>query len=110
MTFLLANIRKNLQRVTASPWSLAIWTGVPLLVGALLSGVMGGGGASPKVQLLIADQDRSVLSGALTNMLASDQFGEMLIIEPVSVAAGQATLDKGDASALLIVPAEFQSN
>lgn len=53
MIFLLANIRKNLQRIAASPWSLAIWIGVPLLVGALLSGVMGGsGGATPKVHML----------------------------------------------------------
>ena len=111
MTFLVANIRKNLLRIAASPWPLAIWIGVPLLVGALLSGVMGGSGATaPKVHLLLADSDQSVLSGALSEMLASDQFGEMLILEPVSEEAGHAILDDGGASAMLIVPAEFQSN
>lgn len=111
MTFLLANIRKNLLRILASPWTLAIWIGVPLLVGALLSGVMGGpGGTTPKVHLLVADQDQSVLSGALTDMLASDRFGEMLILEPVSVEDGHAILDDGRASAMLVVPVGFQSN
>lgn len=111
MTFLVANIRKNLLRIAASPWSLAIWIGVPLLVGALLSGVIGGsGGATPKVRLLLADNDQSVLSGALSEMLASEQFGDMLILEPVSEEAGHAILDDGGASAMLITPAGFQSN
>ena len=111
MTFLFANIRKNLLRIAASPWSLAIWIGVPLLVGALLSGVMGGsGGATPKVHLLLADNDQSVLSGVLSEMLASDQLGEMLVLESVTEDAGHAILDEGGASAMLIVPAEFQVN
>lgn len=111
MTFLLANILKNLLRTLASPWSLAIWIGVPLLVGALLSGVMGGsGGGTPKVHLLIADQDQSVLSSALTDMLASDRIGEMLILEPVSEEDGHAILDDGGASAMLVVPLGFQTN
>lgn len=110
MTYLVANIRKNLHRLAAAPWSLAIWIGVPLLVGALLGGVMGGDGATPKVHMLIADQDRSVLSGALTDVLASDRFGEILILEPVSEEDGHAILDEGDASALLIVSDGFQHN
>lgn len=111
MIFLLANIRKNLQRIAASPWSLAIWIGVPLLVGALLSGVMGGsGGATPKVHMLVADQDKSFLSSALTDLLASDRMAEMLILEPVSEEEGHAILDDGGASAMLVVPAGFQSN
>jgi len=111
MTFLIANIRKNLLRIAASLWSLTIWIGVPLLIGALLNGVMGGsGGATPKVHLLVADQDQSVLSGALTDMLALDRLGEMLILKPVSEEDGHAILDDGAASAMLVIPAGFQSN
>ena len=110
MTFLIASILKNLQRITAQPWSVAIWIGVPLLVGGLLSAVMGGSdGETPKVHLLIADEDGSFLSGALVDMLAREELGDLLILEPVATVSGMATLDEGEASAMLVIPEGFQT-
>ena len=110
MTFLIASILKNLHRITAQPWSVAIWIGVPLLVGGLLSAVMGGSdGETPKVHLLIADEDGSFLSGALVDMLAREELGDLLILEPVATETGMATLDGGDASAMLVIPEGFQT-
>ncbi|NDR58670.1 ABC transporter permease [Aliiruegeria sabulilitoris] len=110
MLFYRAAVRKSLARLLAAPWSLAIWIGIPLLVGALLSAVMGGSdGTSPKVHLLIADEDSSVLSRALTDTLASEQFAELLILEPVSTARGVEILDAAEATAMLVIPEGFQS-
>ena len=96
MTFLIASVLKNLQRIAAQPWSVAIWIGVPLLVGGLLSAVMGGSdGETPKVHLLIADEDGSFLSSALIDMLAREELGDLLILESVATEAGMATLDGG---------------
>lgn len=110
MTFLIASVLKNLQRIAAQPWSVAIWIGVPLLVGGLLSAVMGGSdGETPKVHLLIADEDGSFLSSALIDMLAREELGDLLILESVATEAGMATLDGGDASAMLVIPEGFQT-
>ncbi|WP_068118697.1 ABC transporter permease [Tropicimonas marinistellae] len=109
MTFLTASILKNLRRVAAQPWSVAIWIGVPLLVGSLLSAVMGGlDGDTPKVHLLISDEDGSFLSGALVDMLAREEFGDLLILEPSATNSGLAMLDEGDATAMLVIPDGFQ--
>ena len=111
MLFFLASVSKNLRRIAAAPWSVAIWIGVPLLVGGLLSAVMGGSGTeTPKVHLLIADRDGSILSNALVDGLASDRLSELLILEHVNAAAGMAILDEGNASAMLVIPAGFQSD
>ena len=110
MTFLVASILKNLQRIAAQPWSVAIWIGVPLLIGSLMSAIMGGAdGDSPQVHLLIADEDGSFLSGALTDMLDREELSDLLILAPVTRQSGMATLDAGDASAMLIIPEGFQS-
>ncbi|MDJ1015577.1 MAG: ABC transporter permease [Paracoccaceae bacterium] len=110
MTFFLASLSKQLRRVLGQPWSLAIWIGVPMLVGALLSAVMGGeDGETPKVHLLLADEDGSFLSGALIETLSSEDFGQLLIIERVAGDEGMAKLDADEASALLVVPEGFQS-
>lgn len=109
MVFLLASFSKSLQRLMANPWSLVIWIGVPLLVGGLLSAVMGGGTSEkPKVHLLIADEDQSFLSRALTDGLASDAVADLLILEPVATETGHQRLDAGEASAMLVIPAGFQ--
>ncbi|PRY19601.1 ABC-type multidrug transport system permease subunit [Aliiruegeria haliotis] len=110
MTFLIASGLKNLQRIAVQPWSVAIWIGVPLLVGSLLSAVMGGSdGETPKVHLLIADDDGSFLSGTLIDMLAREELGDLLILEPVATVSGRAMLDEGAASAMLVIPSGFQT-
>ncbi|MCP4385865.1 MAG: ABC transporter permease [Hyphomicrobiales bacterium] len=110
MVFLIAAVAKNLRRIASAPWSVAIWVGVPLLVGGLLSAVMGGSeGGTPKVHLLIADQDGSFLSGALVDVLASDQLAELLMLESVSAESGTEILDAGNASAMLVIPTGFQT-
>jgi ABC-type multidrug transport system permease subunit len=109
MTFYLSSIKKNLLQIAASPWSVGIWIGVPLLVGLLLGSVMGGTGTGgPKAHLLIADQDGTIVSGALTMVLSSKQFGDVLLVEKKAYADGMALLDEGDASAMLVIPPGFQ--
>jgi len=109
MVYLFASISKNLCRIAAAPWSIAIWIGVPLIVGALLGAVMGGSPSeNAKLHLLIADQDNSVLSNVLLTALSSDELADLLLIEPVTAEIGAEILDDGDASAMLVVPPGFQ--
>ena len=69
MGFVWSALGKDLRRYRRDPWSLLMWAGVPLLVGALITAVMGGVGGRPKptAHLLVADEDQSFISNALVH-------------------------------------------
>lgn len=110
MRFVLASARKDLRRLRRDPIALSVWLGIPVVVSLLLSVVFGGGGAGPALHgvLLVADEDRTPASAQLTLMFGYGELAKMIAIEQVSRAAGRERLDRGGASALLIVPRGFQ--
>lgn len=103
MRFALLTALKDLKRRLADPIALAVWMGIPLLVGTLIT-LMGGGGAPTlKAHVLVADLDDSFLSN-----LVSNAGGELLDTEKVDIDDGRARMNEGDASALLVIPEGFQ--
>lgn len=86
-----------------------MWAGVPLLVGALITMVIGGigGQSKPTAHLLVADEDQSFLSGALLGAFGQGPLQELVRLEKVEAAVGRARMEAGEATALLIVPAGF---
>ncbi|NOZ33192.1 MAG: ABC transporter permease [Alphaproteobacteria bacterium] len=108
MGFLFAVIEKNLRRLLADRWSIAIWIGIPLVLGVMITAVTGGSGeALPKAQVIIADEDNSPASGALTDVLRSPGFSAAIEIEQMGRNEAMAELDAGRASAVLVIPAGF---
>ncbi len=108
MRFLWISAVKDLCRLRRDPFSLAIWLGIPLLVGVLLSMVFGGGDATPQGRVLVADEDQTFLSNTLTGGFRGGPLSKMLVIEPVTQEDGRARMNRGAASALLIIPRGFQ--
>lgn len=108
MNFLLASIKKDLQRWMQDKTALLIWLGIPFLIGGLITMMMDGGGGAPTGVLLISDQDDSLLSGFVVGAYTQDQLSELLIVETVSAEEGEARIDDGDASGFLTIPAGFQ--
>jgi ABC-type multidrug transport system permease subunit len=107
MRFILTAAAKDLKRRLADPPALAIWIGIPVLLGGVLSLVAGGDGAAPRAQVLVVDQDDTLLSGLL---LASGGRGGMPIdTQRVSLDEGRRRIAAGDATALLVVPKGFQT-
>jgi ABC-type multidrug transport system permease subunit len=103
-----AAILKDLLRYARDPAAIAMWLGIPLLVGGLLVTVMGGlQGPAPTVQLLIADEDDSHGSRLLLGILDQQRNETPLRTERVDAADGRQRLDQGEASALLIIPPGF---
>src|SRR5512139_932399 len=103
MRFLITSAAKDLRRRLADAPALAIWLGIPVFIGALMTLAFGGDTTVPKARVLLADEDNSVL-GRLVAGASSGQGADYLDIERVSAQEGRARLDAGEASALLILP------
>jgi ABC-type multidrug transport system permease subunit len=108
MRFLLTAVRKDLERLRRDPLSLATSLGIPLVLVVLITLVFGGGQASPQGRLMVADEDGTFLSQALTSAFSREPLAKMIVIETTGRQEGRRRMDRGDASALLIVPKGFQ--
>jgi ABC-type multidrug transport system permease subunit len=96
---------KDVRRRLADPAAFAVWIGLPLLLGGLLSFIAGGGDAPPRAQLLVVDQDATFVSGLLETAISST---EIVDLQSVTLDEGRQRIDSGDATALLVVPKGFQ--
>lgn len=108
MRFVLTAALKDIRRRLADPAALAMWMGLPVVIGGLMSLLSSGNGPALKAHLLVVDEDQSFLSGLVLSGGRQGQLGEMLEIEVVKAAEGRAKIDAGDASALLTIPKGFQ--
>jgi ABC-type multidrug transport system permease subunit len=108
MRFLWIAVRKDWSRVRRDPFSLATSLAIPLILAVMMSLVFGRGQAAPQGRLLVADEDSSVASNLLLSAFNRDPLGKMLLVEKVAQADGHARINRGDGSALLIIPAGFQ--
>lgn len=103
MYFLLHTAAKDLRRRLADLLGLAVWLGIPLVLGTLMTLAFGGRGATPKAHVLLADEDEAFV-GRLLAAAASGQGAGFLDVERVSAAEGRRRMDDGEASALVVLP------
>ncbi len=109
MRFLWIGIQKDISNVLRDPAGLVIPIGIPLVLAAMLSLVFGrSGDATPHGRLLVADQDQSIASSLLTGAFSREPVSKMVTVQQVSAEEGRVLIDRGGASALLIVPAGLQ--
>lgn len=106
MRYLFVAAAKDVRRRLADPAALAIWIGLPLLLGGLLGFIAGGDGRPPRASVLVADQDDTFVSGLLSTALGR---AEIMELQSVTLEEGRRRIDEGDATALLVVPKGFQA-
>lgn len=106
MRFLVGSMAKDLHWRFADPTALFLAVCIPMLIGGLLSLVSGGSdGPLPRARVLVVDRDDSFLSSFIE---ASDGGGtDLLDLESVELEEGQQRMDRGEASAMLIIPEGF---
>jgi ABC-type multidrug transport system permease subunit len=108
MRFVLGSALKDLRRIRRDPLGLAVWIGIPVIIGLMLTALFGrGSGPAPHGRLLVADEDRTVVSEFLAGAFERGQMAKMITVERVDKAEGRSRLDRGDGSALLIIPKGF---
>ena len=108
MRFLWISAGKDLARLRRDPLSLAIPMAIPLILGILLNLIFGGGDATPQGRLLIADEDGTLVSNLLAGAFGQEPLSKMVVVEKVGREAGRARIDRGEASAFLIIPKGLQ--
>lgn len=104
LRFILTCAWKDLLRARRDPFGILIWIAIPLILGALITVVFGRGDATPQGRLLVADEDDTFVSNLLTGAFSQQPMSKMVFVEKVSREAGRARIDRGDGSALLIIP------
>jgi len=109
MRFLWISAVKDLLRLRREPITLLTWIGVPSLIAILLVVIFGRGEARPHGILLIADEDRGIGAMLLAGAFSQGPLGDMITVEKVNREDGRRCMDKGGASALLIIPKDFTS-
>ena len=106
--FVLATARKDLRRRLADPAALLIWLAMPVAIGALLVLINSGDGGAPHGRVLVADEDRSFVSGLIAGIPSQGGMAEVFDVVNVERDEGRRLIDDGEATALLILPAGLQ--
>ena len=106
MSFALQTLTKDMVRWSQDRTAILLWLGVPMLVGTLVTSLMGGG-AMPTGVLLIVDEDQSFVSNLVAGAYSQGQLGKLLTVEKTGREAGLERVANDDASGLLVIPEGF---
>jgi ABC-type Na+ efflux pump permease subunit len=110
MRFTLISAKKDLTRLGRDPLALVTALGIPLVLIALITLVFGGrGNATPQGKLLVADEDQTFVSRTIRGAFGNESVSKMITVEGVEREEGLRRMNRGEASALLIVPRGFQN-
>ena len=105
MRYLFVAAAKDIRRRLADPAAFAIWIGLPLLLGGLLSFINDDNAAPPRATVLVVDEDETFSSGLLLTAL---ERAPTMELQTVALDEGRRRIDDGDATALLVVPKGFE--
>lgn len=101
-------VAKDLKRKARSPLGLLIVLSFPVLFAGMIALAFGrGGDAIPKVRMLVTNQDEGLLGNALASAFSSSQAARVFESRAVGLPEGLALMERGKASALLVIPSGF---
>ena len=106
MSFIGTSFLKDLTRWRQDVMSTIIWISIPLMIGGLIT-VMMGSDVKPHGVLLMVDQDESFLSELIAIAYTAGELGELISVEKTTLEEGTQRINDGEASGLLIIPEGF---
>jgi ABC-type Na+ efflux pump permease subunit len=106
MSFALTSFRKDIARWRQDYMATLIWLAIPLMIGGLITSLMGSN-VKPHGTLLLVDEDQSFLSELIVGAYSAGELGELLSVEKTGFEEGFERVNDGEASGLLVIPDGF---
>lgn len=106
MSFALTSFRKDVARWRQDFMATIIWVSIPLMIGGLITALMGAN-VKPHGTLLLVDEDQTFLSELIVGAYSAGELGELISVEETSYDDGLERVNDGEASGLLVVPEGF---
>lgn len=105
-------VRKDFKRKWKNPVVILGFLFIPIVFTVIFGMVFGSGGEGtlPQVKIFAADNDQSLISRLLLGALTQGELNELIELEVIEEDEGRKLLDRGKASALLIIPENFGQN
>lgn len=107
MRFVWTSAWKDLLRLRRDPTTIIIWMGIPTFLALILTLIFGRGPTRPHGIVLVDDEENSIASRFLASSFSQGALGEMLTVQKVKREDGLLRMDKGEASAMLVIPSGF---
>jgi len=104
--FVWATALKDLRRRARDPVALVLWLGIPLVIVSLILLAFGGNDRPPIARVLIENRDSSLVARLLIDAL---ERSPVIQTEAVASSVARQEIDKGGATALLVIPKGFGS-
>lgn len=107
LVFLL--LKNDLRRRVRSPLGLILIMCIPLTITLIIGLVFGGSGEIERlnIKVLLADKDDGLFGGLIRQSMQQEQFSEMIDLVSVEEEEGITLMEKGKASALIVIPEDF---
>ena len=106
MSFALSSFHKDAARWRRDWIAVLIWVSIPLMLGGLITILMGAN-VKPSGTLLLVDEDQTFFSELIVGAYSAGELGEFLNVEKTNYDDGLARVNAGDASGLLVIPEGF---
>lgn len=106
MSFALSSFKKDIARWRQDYMATLIWVSIPLMLGGLITLLMGSD-VRPSGKLLLVDEDRTFFSELVVGAYSAGELGEFITVEKTTFDDGLARVNEGEASGLLVIPEGF---
>ena len=106
MSFALSSFRKDIARWRQDYMAILIWIAIPLMLGGLITILMGSD-VRPSGKLLLVDEDETFFSELIVSAYSAGELGEFITVEKTTYDDGLARVNAGEASGLLVIPDGF---
>jgi ABC-2 type transport system permease protein len=106
VSFALSSFRKDIARWRQDYTATIIWVSIPLMLGGLITILMGGD-VRPSGKLLLVDEDETFFSELIVGAYSAGELGEFITVEKTTYGDGLKRVNDGEASGLLVIPEGF---
>jgi len=107
-------IGNDLRRRLRSPMSTLLFLVIPLAMTALIGAIFDPGAENgmtlPPIRLLVVDNDKGIAAKFLLGALDQKELKDLFQVTLTDAATGEALMQRGKASAMLVIPRNFSDD